>query len=38
MLTLQTVFNTLAAAGVVPEKDCVVQTQRRHHVSPVLEF
>ncbi len=35
---LQTVFNTLAVAGVVPEKDCVVQTQRRSEVSPVLQF
>ena len=38
MLALQTVFNTLGAAGVVPEKDCVVQAQRRNEVSPVLEF
>ena len=38
MLALQTVFNTLGAAGVVPEKDCIVQTQRRNEVSPVLEF
>lgn len=38
MLALQTVFTTLGAAGVVPEKDCVVQTQRRNEVSPVLEF
>ena len=35
---LQTVFNTLGAAGVVPDKDCVVQTQRRSEVSPVLQF
>ena len=35
---LQTVFNTLGAAGVVPEKDCIVQTQRRSEVSPVLQF
>lgn len=35
---LQTVFNTLGAAGVVPEADCVVQTQRRSEVSPVLTF
>ena len=38
MLALQTVFNTLGAAGVVPEKDCVVQAQRRNEVSPALEF
>ena len=38
MLALQTVFATLGAAGVVPEKDCIVQTQRRNEVSPVLEF
>lgn len=38
MLALQTVFATLGAAGVVPDKDCVVQTQRRNEVSPVLEF
>ena len=38
MLALQTVFNTFGAAGVIPEKDCVVQTQRRNEVSPVLEF
>lgn len=35
---LQTVYNTLGAAGVVPEPDCVVQTQRRSEVSPVLTF
>ena len=35
---LQTVFNTLGAAGVVPEKDCIVQTQRRSEVSPALHF
>ena len=38
MLALQTVFNTFAAAGVVPDKDCVVQAQRRSEVSPVLYF
>lgn len=38
MLALQSVFTTLGAAGVVPDKDCVVQTQRRNEVSPVLEF
>lgn len=37
-LALQTIFNTLAAAGVVPEPDCVVQAQYRSAVSPVLEF
>ena len=37
-LALQTVFNTLGAAGVVPDKDCIVQAQRRNEVSPVLEF
>ena len=37
-LALQTVFSTLGAAGVVPDKDCVVQTQRRNEVSPPLEF
>ena len=37
-LALQTVFNTLGAAGVVPEKDCIVQAQRRNEMSPVLEF
>lgn len=38
MLALQTVFTTFGAAGVVPEKDCIVQIQRRNEVSPVLEF
>lgn len=38
MLALQTVFTTLGAAGVVPDKDCIVQTQRRSEVSPPLEF
>ena len=38
MLALQTVFSTLGAAGVIPEKDCIVQTQRRSEVSPPLEF
>ena len=37
-LALQTVFNTLGAAGVVPDKDCIVQAQRRNEVSPALEF
>ena len=37
-LALQTVFNTLGAAGVVPDKDCIVQAQRRNEVSPTLEF
>ncbi len=37
-LALQTVFTTLGAAGVVPDKDCIVQTQRRSEVSPALEF
>ena len=35
---LGTVFNTLAAAGVVPEADCVVQAQRRNEISPLLQF
>lgn len=38
MLALQTVFATLGAAGVVPDHDCIVQTQRRNEVSPPLEF
>jgi len=38
LLALQTVFNTFAAAGVVPDPDCVVQTQRRSEISPVLRF
>ena len=37
-LALQSVFSTLGAAGVVPDKDCIVQTQRRCEVSPALEF
>ena len=37
-LALQTVFTTLGAAGVVPEKDCIVQAQRRNEVSPALTF
>jgi phosphoribosyl 1,2-cyclic phosphodiesterase len=37
-LALQTVFNTLAAAQVVPDADCIVQAQRRSEVSPVLDF
>lgn len=37
-LALQTVFTTLAAAGVVPEPDCIVQAQRRNEISPALEF
>ena len=37
-LALQTVFNTLSAAGVVPDRDCIVQAQRRSEVSPALEF
>ena len=37
-LALQTVFTTLGAAGVVPEKDCIVQAQRRNEISPALEF
>ena len=37
-LALQTMFNTLGAAGVVPEKDCIVQAQRRNEVSPALTF
>ena len=37
-LALQTVFTTLGAAGAVPGKDCIVQTQRRNEVSPTLEF
>ena len=35
---LETVFTTLAAAGVVPDADCIVQAQRRNEVSPVLTF
>ena len=35
-LALQTVFNTLGAAGVVPEKDSIVQAQRRNEMSPVF--
>ena len=31
-------FSTLGAAGVVPDKDCVVQTQRRNEISPALAF
>ncbi len=31
-------FNTLGAAGVVPEKDCIVQAQRRNEISPALAF
>jgi len=31
-------FNTLGAAGVVPEKDCIVQAQRRNEISPTLTF
>ena len=37
-LALQCVFNTLAAAGVIPDKDCIVQAQSRSHVSPALVF
>jgi phosphoribosyl 1,2-cyclic phosphodiesterase len=37
-LALQTVFTTLAVAGVIPDKDCIVQAQRRNEVSPTLEF
>ncbi len=37
-LALQTMFNTLGAAGVVPEKDCIVQAQRRYEISPALTF
>ena len=37
-LALQTMFNTLGAAGVVPEKDCIVQAQRRNEISPTLTF
>ena len=29
---------TLGAAGVVPEKDCIVQAQRRNEISPTLTF
>ncbi|MGN0706489.1 MAG: MBL fold metallo-hydrolase [Faecalibacterium sp.] len=38
LCALQTVFSTLGAADVVPDKDCIVQAQRRNEVSPVLEF
>ena len=37
-LALQTVFTTLGAAGAVPDKDCIVQAQRRNEISPALEF
>lgn len=37
-LALQTVFTTFGAAGAVPDKDCIVQTQRRSEISPGLEF
>lgn len=37
-LALQTVFTTFGAAGVVPDRDCIVQTQRRNEISPALEF
>ncbi len=37
-LALQTVFSTLGAADVVPDKDCIVQTQRRNEISPPLTF
>lgn len=38
LCALQTVFTTLGAAGVVPDKECIVQAQRRNEVSPALEF
>ncbi len=38
VLALQTVFTTFGAAGAVPDKDCIVQAQRRSEVSPGLEF
>ena len=38
VLALQTVFTTFGAGGVVPDRDCVVQAQRRSEVSPALEF
>ena len=31
-------FSTLGAAGVVPDRECIVQTQRRNEVSPALAF
>ena len=37
-LALQTVFTTFGAGGVVPGRDCIVQTQRHSEVSPTLEF
>lgn len=37
-LALRTVFTTLAAAGVVPPSDCIVQAQRRSEISPPLDF
>ena len=37
-LALQTVFTTFGAAGVVPDRDCIVQTQRRNEIRPALEF
>lgn len=37
-LALQTVLTTLGAADVVPDKDCIVQAQRRNEISPAMEF
>lgn len=37
-LALEAVRRTLAAAGIVPDPDTVVQAQRRSEISPFLEF
>lgn len=37
-LALGTIWRTLAAAGVVPDPDTVIQAQRRSEISPFLEF
>ena len=37
-LVLRRKWLTLGAAGVVPDRDCIVQAQRRSEVSPALEF
>lgn len=37
-LALRSVFNTLGAAGIIPDSDCVVQAQRRNEISPALAF
>ena len=38
MLALQTVVFHPRCGGRVPDKDCIVQTQRRNEVSPALAF